>query len=143
MLHPQVRHSIRFPAILRWVPFKQWSEDDLKPAAKAVSDGWTIRRAAEESGVPKSTLYDRVSDRMAFGAKSGPPRYLTDGEKELTNFLVGCARIGYARSRKQVISLVRGIVAKKTGTKLEVTEMSPTTDSANCKPSCLLTCCCP
>ena len=94
--------------------------------------------------MPKSTLYDRVSDRMAFGAKSGPPRYLTDGEKELTNFLVGCARIGYARSRKQVISLVRGIVAKKTGTKLEeVTEMSPTTDSANCKPSCLLTCCCP
>jgi len=45
---------------------------------------------------------------------------LTDGEeKELTNFLVGCARIGYARSRKQVISLVRGIVAKKAGKKLE------------------------
>ena len=94
--------------------------------------------------MPKSTLYDGVSDRMAFGAKSGPPRYLTDGEeKELTNFLVGCARFGYAYSRKQVISLVRGIVAKKTGTKLEVTEMSPTTDSANCKPSSLLTCCCP
>lgn len=102
------------------MPFKQWSEDDLKLAAKAVSDGWTIRRAAEEFRVPKSTLYDRVSGRVAFGTKSGPPWYLTDGEeKELTNFLVGCTRIGYARSRKQVISLVRGIVAKKTGKKLE------------------------
>ena len=94
----------------------------------------------------------RVSVRVAFGAKSGPPRYLTDGEeKELSNFLVGCSRIGYARSRKQVISLVGGIVAKKTGRKLEevtittvvefLQETSPTTDSANCKPSCLLTCC--
>ena len=70
--------------------------------------------------MPKSTLYDRVSGRVAFGAKSGPPRYLTDGEeKELSNFLVGCSRIGYARSRKQVISLVGGIVAKKTGRKPE------------------------
>ena len=43
---------------------------------------------------------------------------MTDGEeKELSNFLVGCSRIGYARSRKQVISLVGGIVAKKTGRK--------------------------
>ena len=70
--------------------------------------------------MPKSTLYDRVSGHVAFGAKSGPPRYLTDGEeKELSNFLVGCSRIGYARSRKQVISLVGGIVAKKTGRKPE------------------------
>ena len=92
-------------------------------AAKAVSDGWTIRRAAEEFGVPKSTLYDRISGRIAFGAKSGPPRHLTDREeKELTNFPVDCSRIGYTRSRKQVVSLVRGIVAKKTGKKLvEVT----------------------
>ena len=28
--------------------------------------------AAEEFGVPKSTLYDRVSGHVALGAKNGP-----------------------------------------------------------------------
>ncbi len=70
--------------------------------------------------------YDRVSGRVQFGAKSGPPRYLSDNEeKELSNFLVGCAKIGYARSRKQVIALVRAIIAKKRGKKPE--EVSVTT----------------
>ena len=70
--------------------------------------------------MPKSTLYDQFSVHVAFGAKSGPPQYLTNREvKKLTNFLVGCSQIGYALSRKKVISLVRGIVAKKTGKKLE------------------------
>ncbi len=61
-----------------------------------------ICRAAQHFDVPKSTQYDRVTGRVQFGAKSGPPRYLSDNEeKELSNFLVGCAKIGYARSRKQ------------------------------------------
>ena len=79
----------------RTAPFKQWSKEDLKLAIKAVKDGWTIRRAAEEFGVPKSTLYDRVSGHVAFEARSGPPRYLNDQEeKQLVNFLIGCAKVG-------------------------------------------------
>ncbi len=55
-----------------------------------VSHGWTIRRAAEEFGVPRSTLYDRVCGRVMFGARSGPTRYLNDQEeKELCFFLPG------------------------------------------------------
>ena len=41
----------------------------------------------KEFGVPKSTLYDRVSGCVAFEARSGPPRYLNDQEeKQLVNF---------------------------------------------------------
>ena len=83
-----------------------------------MGDGWTIRRAAEEFGVPKSTLYDRVSGRISFGARSGPPRYLTDQEeKELVSFLIGCAKIGFAkcllcshslpRSRGRILKMFR------------------------------------
>ena len=55
-----------------------------------MGDEWTIRTAVEEFGVHKSTLYDRVSGRISFGARSGPPRYLTDHkEKELVSFLIG------------------------------------------------------
>lgn len=38
----------------------------------------------------------------------GPSRYLNDGEeKELVRFLLGCAKIGFARTWKQVLGLVR------------------------------------
>lgn len=39
---------------------------------------------------------------------SGPPKYLTDEEEsDLVDFLANCAKIGYARTRKQVIALVQ------------------------------------
>lgn len=68
----------------------------MKLACKAVvSDGWTIRKAAEAFSVPRSTLYDRISGQVGFGAESGPSRYLTNQEeKELAKFLIGCAKIG-------------------------------------------------
>ena len=37
-------------------PFKQWSKENLKLAIKAVKAWWTIRRASEEFGVPKSSV---------------------------------------------------------------------------------------
>ena len=46
---------------------------------------WTIRTADEEFGVPHSTLFDHVE----FGVE----------EKELVQFLIGCARIGYTKTR--------------------------------------------
>ena len=66
--------------------------------------------------IPRSTLYDRISGRVEFGARSGPARYLNDQEeKELVRFLIGCAKIGYAKTRKQVLGIVRTIVANKRG----------------------------
>jgi len=49
-----------------------------------------------------------------MGARSGPPTYLTPfEEKELVDFLMGCSRIGFARTRKQVMTLVRNVMVKK------------------------------
>ena len=49
-----------------------------------------------------------------MGAKSGPPTYLTPHEeRELVNFLIGCAQIGFACTRRQVMSLVRAAMVKK------------------------------
>ena len=76
-------------------------------ACKAVSDGWSIRKTADEFDVPKSTLYDRISGRIAFGAKSGPPAYLSVKEEaELVKLLVGLARIGFARTCKHELNIV-------------------------------------
>ena len=49
------------------------------------------RRAALEFDVPKSTLHDRLSGKVAAGGQSGPQKYLTEEEEEeLEGFLVGC-----------------------------------------------------
>ncbi len=58
-------------------------------------------------------MFDRVSGRVTFGAKSGPPKYLSDEEEELVNFLSGCAAVGYAHSKRDVIALVQQVVANK------------------------------
>ena len=79
-----------------------------------MEEGLSVRRAADAFGVPKSTLQDRVSGRVCFGAKSGPPKFLSDKEElELVNFLCGCAAVGYAKSKQQVLSLVRSVVRTK------------------------------
>ena len=78
--------------------YKDWDEERLMMAVKAVQDmGYSVRRAAEEHGVPKSTLHDRVSGKHLTGLKSGPEKYLTDEEEmELEEFLMGCTSVGFA-----------------------------------------------
>ena len=99
----------------RPLKYKSWSESNLHSAYLAhVEEGLSVRRAADAFGVPKSTLQDRVSGRVCFGAKSGPPKFLSDEEElELVNFLCGCAAVGYAKSKQQVLSLVRSVVRTK------------------------------
>ena len=76
--------------------------------------------------VPKSTLWDRVSGNVSFGAHSGPPRYLNDiEEEELVTFLVGSAKIGFTRTKEQVLCIVRAALAKKR--QCEVEDVNVTT----------------
>ena len=96
--------------------FKSWNDECMKLAILGVSEGMSVRRAAYEFGVPKSTLQDRISGKVGLDAKSGPERYLNDSEEEkLVNFLVGCSRIVYARSKKQVLAIVSAVLSKKRG----------------------------
>ena len=94
--------------------YKTWKQESLVDACKAVADGMTIRRAAEEYGVPRSTLYDHCSGKVLHGAKSGPKSYLTEIEEdELVTFLCGMPSIGYSRTIKQVIEMVQTVVDLK------------------------------
>ena len=73
----------------------------------------TVRRAALQYDVPKSTLHDRVTGKVDPGAKVGAPRYLDDEEEEeLTKFLVGAGSIGYPKTVREVKAIVGAIVAR-------------------------------
>lgn len=87
----------------------------MKRAHEAVTErGLTVRRAAEEYRVPRSTLHDQISSKVQFGARSGPSPYLTEQEEnELEDFLCNCARMGYACTRLQVLALIQHVVREK------------------------------
>ena len=93
--------------------YRNWSSRSLSGALEAVAKGTSVRRAAEEHGVPKSTLWDHASGRVLAGAHSGPTRYLSmEEEDELEQFLLGAAAIGYPRSRMEVMAIVGNKVGK-------------------------------
>lgn len=70
--------------------YKSWNEVKMAQAFSAVTqEGMSIREAAVQFGVPKSTLGDRISGRVLSGATSGPRTYLDgDEEEELVQFLL-------------------------------------------------------
>ena len=78
-----------------------------------VNDGLSIRRSALEYDVPKSTLGDRVSGKVLPGAKSGRTRYLNDDEDDLVRFLINCGKIGFPRSRMEVMAIVQQFCESK------------------------------
>ena len=81
--------------------YKSWSIDHLQQAYDAVTKrGLSVRRAAEVYRVSRSTLHDRISGKVQFGARSGPPAYLTQQEEnELENFILQLCE-GWIRSDK-------------------------------------------
>jgi hypothetical protein len=107
----------------RSTKYKNWPESNLYKAFLAVTEEkHSIRRAAEMYNVPKSTLQDRISGRVVFGAKSGPQSYLNEKEEEeLIDFIEGCASIGYSRSKKQILDLVQMAMNEK-GKKVTVSQ---------------------
>ena len=95
--------------------YQQWSEESMRRATKAVTDGKLgVNWAADQYAVPRSTLKDRLSGR--HGTKSGPQPYLSyEEEGELANFLMKCAEIGYPETKDEVIGIVRKALLKKRG----------------------------
>ena len=94
--------------------YKEWQSVSMEKAVTAVEQGMSIRRAAESFAVPRSTLHDRTSGKIRMDSRSGRKPYLTvEEEEELVCFLLRCAKIGYAHTRKQVLVLVQQILESK------------------------------
>ena len=63
--------------------YKMWTEKEIQLACEAVSQrGISVRRAALEYNIPKSTLQDRLSGKVLPGACSEPERYLSPEEEK-------------------------------------------------------------
>ena len=95
--------------------YKAWNEENLQLAYQSYQrKDFSLRQAAEAYDVPKSTLHDRITGKVPFYKKSGPPRYLTGTEEaELVNFITESAKVGYSRSRKEILALVQAALKLK------------------------------
>lgn len=69
---------------------------------------------ADQYGVPRSTLKDRVSARHE--TRSGPQPYLSyEEEEEVATYLIKCAEIGYPKTKDDVIGIIQQALCKKKG----------------------------
>ena len=83
-------------------------------AMKAVSKGSTIRKAALEHGVPRTTLQDRITGRVEHGCKPGAKPYLNKLEEtNLAKFLKINSGTGYRKTKKQVKVMVEKTACDK------------------------------
>ena len=84
-------------------------------AMEAVRSGTLgVNRAAEQFGVPRTTLKNRISGRVEHGRKSGPVPYLNkDEEEQLVDFLIQLAKIGHGKTKQDVLSIVKRTIQKK------------------------------
>ena len=84
-------------------------------ALEVVKKGSSIKRAAEEYGVPRSTLQDQVLGNVEHGKKPGQQSYLNvKEEKDLAKFVEVVADIGFGKTRKQIKSMVEKIAREKS-----------------------------
>ena len=93
-----------------------WYDNSMQMAIDAVkSSRKGVNRAALEFGVPRTILKDRITGKVVHGTKSGPKPYLTQQEeKELVDFLVRCSKMGYGKTRGEVLKIVEAIAKRRS-----------------------------
>ena len=94
--------------------YRNDTTDGLSRALKALEEGMSYRRVSEMYNIPRATLYDHVSGKVRFGARSGSEPYLNiEEEEELDSFLIHTARIGFPHTKKQVLAIVEDILGAR------------------------------
>ena len=85
--------------------YQRYSADNLKSAVDAVrSKTLSVRAAFKAYGVPRATISDRVTQRVADGAKNGrPPLIPAQVESGMVNKMLYAADKGFGLSRAKVM----------------------------------------
>ena len=90
---------------------KQWTDTQMVSALDEVLTKQLPANKARLYGVPPSTLKDHLSGRIVHGVKPRLTPYLiTQEEKELAEHLVLSAKVGYGKTRRDVMNLVETYV---------------------------------
>ena len=93
---------------------RNWKDEAMTGAIKAVKEGMGVNCAAKEFGVPATTLRNRLSGRVTHGTNPGPKPYLSSQEEdELAAYLTSTSKAGYGKTRRQVMNIVQHVAKEK------------------------------
>uniref|UniRef100_A0A1X7T0B7 HTH psq-type domain-containing protein n=1 Tax=Amphimedon queenslandica TaxID=400682 RepID=A0A1X7T0B7_AMPQE len=93
----------------------KWKAEDLEKAIKEVRNGrLSVREAAIKYSIPKSTIHDHSSSKVKqISARPDPsPILMIQEERELVDWIIHMAEIGYGQCRQQVTTMVSRILDK-------------------------------
>ena len=83
-------------------------------AIEAVRSGeMGANRAARAFRVPASTFKDRLPGRVKRSTNPGRIPYLSSEENELATFLIECSKIGYGKTKTEILLIVEMTLKKK------------------------------
>lgn len=87
--------------------YQQYEEENMLRALHLVrKKRWAVRKAAIICGVPRSSLYDKVTGRSKVGVQQGAPTLFTkEEEKLLADHAKHFEKIGYPLDRKKFLRL--------------------------------------
>lgn len=86
---------------------KKWTDDQLKSAVAEVRGGRTISSVSQGTGIPKTTLRNKVSGKSKIGKNVGPPPILTPEDEDIIvqwMFFLSCR--GFRVTKSQLLKNV-------------------------------------
>ena len=90
---------------------RQYSEESLKNALKAIEDGKSLREAASIFGVPKSTLHLKLKNNETTNSIKGAPTILTEQEEnKIVEWILFCAERGFPVTKSHLLDCVQRFV---------------------------------
>ena len=90
---------------------KKYSNETLGHAVDLIrSRSMSLNQAASAFGIPKSTLSNKVNAKTTIGCRPGPSTVLTaDEENMLADWALHMARVGFGRTRNELLDTVKRI----------------------------------
>lgn len=88
--------------------YVDYSEEDLRRAIELCKSGSSVRTAAIECHIPKSTLIKKIRTNTTTIGQVGAKPYFTEiEENDMKWWLLTCAEKGYPRSKNDLFSLCK------------------------------------
>lgn len=102
----------------KYVPLKRgktrvYQQNSLEKAVKAVESGLSVRQAAKQFNIPKSTIGDRVSGRLGLNSNHGrPPALSPELESKIVSSIKMAAKLGVGLSQSQILRRTKELCSR-------------------------------
>lgn len=91
--------------------FKYTHDELVNAVAAIVNKQKSLNQVHKETGIPKSTLSNKVNNKVPLARKMGPPSVLSvDQEAKIINWILSNAKVGFPVYPEQVKDSIQSIL---------------------------------